>query len=139
MVVLHSALIVQIMIDFKKRFMTHSYPNIICHKWHIKNASMRIQKRGLFYIPNLQLVSQSNLSRKLMILLDFVLITVGLNGFVIKNLYILFLIFGLLNKLNHAKVYTKLKYVVLIIQCMFKKVMIGKQHAKHDMGILNML
>jgi hypothetical protein len=48
-------------------------------------------------------------------MLDFVLIIVGLNGFVIKNLYILFFMFGLLDKLNHAKVYTKLKYVVLII------------------------
>ncbi len=139
MVVLHSALFVRIMIDFKKRFMTYLNPNIICHKWHLKNASMRIQKRSLFYIPNLQLVSQSNLSRKMMIMLDFVLIIVGLNGFVIRNLYILFLIFGLLDKLNHAKMYTKLKYVVLIIQCMFKKVMIGKQHSKHDMVILNML
>jgi hypothetical protein len=74
-----------------------------------------------------------------MILLDFVLIIVGLDGFVIKKLYILFLIFGLLDELNHAKVYTKLKYVVLIILCMFKKFMIGKQHSKHDMVILNML
>jgi hypothetical protein len=66
----------------------------------------RILKRDSFCIPNLQLVPLSSLSRNgyLWVCVDYH----GLNQFTIKNQYPLPLISGLLDYLNHAKVYTNI-------------------------------
>lgn len=95
-------------------------------------------KKGSFNIPNFQLKLQSCLSRKRWTLCECVLIIYcDLNLFTMKNQYLLPLILGLLNQLNHAKMYTEINldgtYNLVCIQ----KDNEWKICSKHVMAILN--
>jgi hypothetical protein len=95
-------------------------------------------KKGSFNIPNFQLKLQSCLSWKRWTLCECVLIIYcDLNWFTMKNQYLLPLISGLLNQLNHAKMYIEINldgtYNLVCIQ----KDNEWKICSKHVMAILN--
>ncbi len=87
----------------------HLDPSIFCRKTnlqHLVNTSKKTSKKGSFNIQSLQLVPLSFLSKGRVIFLcvDYC----RLNRLTIKNQYLLALILGLLDHLNHSKVYTKI-------------------------------